>query len=229
MKEKAALIVGASGLVGRELLKLLLAGKEYGRVGTLVRKPLGIKHPKLEEQIIDFDKMDKYEDCFQVDDVFCCIGTTIKKAKSREQFQKVDVDYPLQMAKIAKGKRVEKFLIITSIGADSNSKIFYSRMKGLLERQLRDVGLNSLYIFRPSLLLGARDEYRLGERIGAILAKGLSFAFMGPLEKYKAIKAKDVAMGMYKTAQKQGQGAHVYLSHEISKIAHVSEKELCDK
>lgn len=227
MKGKVALIVGASGLVGRELLKLLLAGKEYGRVGALVRKPLGIKHPKLEERIIDFDNMDKHKDCFLVNDVFCCIGTTIKKARSREEFKKIDVDYPVQMAKISKELQVEKFLIITSVGADSNSMVYYSRMKGLLEKQLSAMGLNSLHIFRPSLLLGARDEYRLGEEIGAIFAKGLSFAFVGPLKKYKAIDAKDVAMGMYITAQKQGQGAHVYLSHEISKIAHVSEKELC--
>ncbi|MEW6624902.1 MAG: NAD(P)H-binding protein [Bacillota bacterium] len=219
MEGKSALIVGASGLVGNKLLKYLLSGQEYRMIVALVRNPLNIKHPKLEEKIIDFDNISSYKDSFRVNDIFCCVGTTINKAKSREKFKKVDVDYPIKMAKLSKETQVEKFLIISSMGANPNSLVFYSKMKGLLEDQIKDIGLNSLHIFRPSLLLGTRKEFRLGETIGKLLAKVLPFTFIGPLEKYKPIEAETVALGMYRAAQRDVNGIHIYLSNEISKFA----------
>lgn len=217
MESKKALIAGANGLVGGELLKLLLRGKEYDKVVALVRKPLGIKDAKLEEKIIDFNNMDEATDSFQVNHVFCCLGTTIKKAKSKEVFKQVDVLYPLEMAKIAKEKQVEKFLIISSMGANSDSLVFYSRMKGLLENQLQSIGFNSLHILRPSLLLGNRKDYRPGEAAGAFLTNLLSFAFIGPLKKYKPIAAETVALAMFEIAQRDVIGVHIYPSDEISK------------
>ncbi len=216
---KSALLVGASGLVGEQLLSKLLNGDEYTKVVILVRKTVGITHPKLEEKVIKFKDLSRYSGSFKVDDVFCCVGTTIKKAKTREVFKMVDVDYPLEMAKLAKENQVKKFLIISSLDADANSFVFYSRMKGLLEKQLKTTGLKSLHIFRPSLLLGIRKESRFGEALGAFLAKGLSFAFVGPLKKYKAISATTVAESMYKIAQRDGsKGVHIYHSDEIAKL-----------
>lgn len=209
------MIVGASGLVGGELLNYLLQAPEYTRIISLVRKPQGIKHPKFEENVVDFEHLEEYKDCFNVHDVFCCLGTTIKTAKSREAFKKVDVDYPLKIAKLAQAVPVEKFLIISSMGANSKSTVFYSRMKGLLEEQLMELGIKSLHIFRPSLLVGNRKEIRLGEKVSAFLAKGLSFAFIGRLKQYKPIEAKRVAHGMYKAAQLKNLGTHSYLSNEI--------------
>lgn len=101
MEGKVAMLVGASGLVGGELLNYLLKASEYTKIISLVRKPQGIKHPKLEENVVDFEHLDRYKDCFNVDDVFCCLGTTIKTAKSKEAFKKVDVDYPLKIAELA--------------------------------------------------------------------------------------------------------------------------------
>ena len=218
MQGKSATLVGASGLVGGELLNYLLNGPEYARVLVLVRKPLGIKHPKLEERVIEFEYLARYKDCFKVNEVFCCLGTTIKKAGSQEAFKKVDVDYPLEIAKLAQEMQAEKFLIISSMGANPKSSVFYSRMKGLLEERLKEIGINYLHIFRPSLLLGNRKEFRFGEKVSAFLSKGLSFVFVGSVKKYKPIAAKTVASGMYKAAQRKDQGIYIYLSNEIAEI-----------
>lgn len=215
MVGKSALLVGASGLVGGELLNCLLNGTEYSRVLIFVRKPTGLKHPKLEEHLIEFNNLPCYKEFFEVNDVFCCLGTTIKKAKSQAAFKKVDVEYPLELAKLAKEMKVEKFLVISSMGANPKSPVFYSRMKGLLEEELKMISIKSLHIFRPSLLLGDRKEFRIGESISAYLTKGISFIFIGPLKKYKPIDAKRVAKGMYKAAQSTSEGIFRYLSDEI--------------
>ncbi|MBC2724611.1 oxidoreductase [Desulfosporosinus sp.] len=215
MVGKSALLVGASGLVGGELLNCLLNGTEYSRVLIFVRKPTGLKHLKLEEHLIEFNNLPYYKEFFEVNDVFCCLGTTIKKAKSQAAFKKVDVEYPLELAKLAKEMKVEKFLVISSMGANPKSPVFYSRMKGLLEEELKMISIKSLHIFRPSLLLGDRKEFRMGESISAYLTKGISFIFIGPLKKYKPIDAKRVAKGMYKAAQSRSEGIFTYLSNEI--------------
>ncbi len=219
MVGKSALLVGASGLVGGELLNCLLTGPKYSKVLILVRKPLGIKHPKLEEQLIEFEDLAQYKDFFKVNDVFCCLGTTIKKAGNQEAFKKVDVEYPLEIARLAKEMQAEKFLIISSMGANPKSSVFYSRMKGLLEQRLKEIWINSLHIFRPSLLLGVRKEIRFGESVSSVLMKGISFIFVGALKKYKPIDAKTVATGMYKAAQSDFVEIHTYLSNEIEEIS----------
>ena len=216
MQTKTALIAGANGLVGSHLLQILLAAPEYDKVCILVRKPLGIAHAKLTEAVINFDEMEQYKDLFKVNDVFCCLGTTIKKAGSQQAFKRVDVEYPLDMAVLAKEMKADRFLIVSSMGANPTSKIFYSRMKGLLEQTLRLSGLQSLFIFRPSLLLGNRKEHRTGEKAASIIMKGLGFLFVGKLRKYKAIPAKTVASAMYKAAQEMAEGVHVYPSDEIA-------------
>lgn len=216
---KTALVAGASGLVGNELLQLLLNGKEYEQVVAIVRRPLHMTHPKLDERMIDFGKIEKLEGLTKVNDVFCCLGTTIKKAKTKEAMKIIDVDYPIALAKLGKKWNAEQYLVISSMGADPRSSVFYSRMKGELEEELKTMGYPTLQIFRPSLLLGERKEFRLGEGIASKMMPALSRLMKGPLTKYRAIEAKTVARGMYAAAQIKPSGVRVYLSDEIEQLA----------
>lgn len=211
---KTALIAGSSGLVGKALLALLLASNVHDKVTVLVRRPLGFKHPKLDERIIDYTQLPKYEELFAVNEVYCCLGTTIKKARSEKAFKKVDVEYPLQMAELSRMQQVSSFIVISSMGADPASKVFYSRMKGILEMELRTIGLQALHIFRPSLLLGHREEKRIGEKLGTWVSNIIPF--VGPLKKYKPIKAETVAKAMYNAAQSKIEGVNIYQNNEIS-------------
>ena len=190
--KKSALILGASGLVGSEVLSLSLESDLYNKIVIVVRSPLTIKHNKLVEKIIDFD-MPKWEEIFPVDHVYCCLGTTIKQAGSKTNFIKVDHDYPLAFAAAAKKWESSIFSIITAAGVSPESKIFYNNVKGQLEKKLKSLELFSTLIFRPSLLLGERKEFRLGEKIGSGIAKVTSW--MTP-KTYRAIHCKAVAKAM---------------------------------
>ena len=190
--KKSALILGASGLVGSEVLSLSLESDLYNKIVIVVRSPLTIKHNKLVEKIIDFD-MPKWEEIFPVDHVYCCLGTTIKKAGSKTNFIKVDHDYPLAFAAAAKKWESSIFSVITATGVSPKSKIFYNNVKGQLEKNLKSLELFSTLIFRPSLLLGERKEFRLGEKIGSGIAKVTSW--MTP-KTYRAIHCKAVAKAM---------------------------------
>jgi uncharacterized protein YbjT (DUF2867 family) len=217
---KAALIVGATGLIGKELLLYLLNAKEYDRVVAIVRSPLNIKHPKLQARVIHFEELDRHKEAFnQVDDVFCCLGTTIKKAKSQEAMKRIDLDYPILVGQMAKELGAKQYLVVSSLGANPNSSVWYAKMKGTLEEALKKLTYDSLHIFRPSLLLGQRNEFRLGERLAAFVYPVLSFFLIGGLRKYKAIPAKHVALSMYRAAQAPEKGTTIYLSDEISDMA----------
>lgn len=219
MAHKTALLLGASGLVGGELLKLLLDSCEYERVTIFVRRPLAIQHPKLDEVIVDFDLLNEVKDKFKADDVFSCLGTTIKKAKTRAAMNRVDYEFTLSAAKLATAMGANKFLVISSMNANPNSPVWYSRMKGKLEEELKQLGLPALYIFQPSLLLGKRKEFRFGETAAALLSKFFGFLFIGPLKKYKPIKARTVAYGMYKAAQLSKPGNITFQSDKLSQLA----------
>jgi uncharacterized protein YbjT (DUF2867 family) len=219
MKNKTALVIGASGLVGNELVKILLQQKTYENIHVLVRKPIEINNSKCNQHIINFDTLQKYANLFQVTDLYCCIGTTIKKAKSKEAFRKVDYGYPMEAAKLAKEKGVDKFLIISAMGANPKSLVFYNQVKGQVEESLSKLNLPSLHIFRPSLLLGERKEYRLGEKIASKASGVLNAIMVGPLRPYKAIEAKKVAAAMVNIASEDKQGVFIYSSHEIEQIA----------
>lgn len=192
-----ALVAGASGLIGKQLLNLLLESNNYTKVKAIVRKPLGITHPKLHEITIDFEKLWEKSILLKADHVFCTLGTTIKKAGSQQAFKKVDYEYPLTLARMAKENGTSRILIVTALGADAKSQIFYNRVKGELENELKKLDLPHLYIFRPSLLLGDRHEYRFGERMAIVLSKFLAPLFsLGKLSAYKPIEAKTVAKAM---------------------------------
>ncbi|HEY0829236.1 MAG TPA: oxidoreductase [Bacilli bacterium] len=216
MQGKSALIIGASGFIGGELLKQVLNQTHYTKVTILTRKHLEVKHPKLKQYVVNFDVLPQYKDHFKVDHVFCCLGTTMKTAKSRAAFKKVDLEYPLQSAKLAKEGQAGTFLMVSAMGADVSSKIFYNQVKGAAERAINELRLPSLHIFRPSLLLGDRQEFRVAERIAAMATKVLFFIWKGPLEKYKPIEAAAVARAMMLVARHPSPGTHI---HESSKIA----------
>ena len=216
---KTALIIGSTGLIGSQLLDLLLESQEYDKVITFVKRDSGIQHPKLKQHIIDFDKPETYKKLVVGDDFFCSIGTTIKKAGSQNAFRKVDFEYPKQFASLAQQNKVKQFLIITSLGADANSSNFYLKTKGEIQDFLKNCAFESISILQPSLLLGNRTEFRLGEKMGVYFIKLFSFLFIGNLKKYKAIQSEAVAKAMFIIAQKNYKGFQIIESDSIQGIA----------
>lgn len=216
---KTALIIGSTGLIGSHLLDLLLESQEYDKVITFVKRDSGIQHPKLKQHIIDFDKPETYKELVVGDDFFCSIGTTIKKAGSQNAFRKVDFEYPKQFASLAQQNKVKQFLIITSLGADANSSNFYLKTKGEIQDFLKNCAFESISILQPSLLLGNRTEFRLGEKMGVYFMKLFSFLFIGNLKKYKAIQSEAVAKAMFIIAQKNYKGFQIIESDSILEIA----------
>ncbi|WP_121609441.1 oxidoreductase [Mesobacillus foraminis] len=212
---RSALVLGSTGLVGRELLKLLLKEDTYNNVAVLTRREIVTCHPKLTKRVGNLDELERYRDLFKADDIYCCLGTTMKKAKSRENFRRVDYDYPLQAANMACSSGARRFLVISAIGANKNSPFFYNRVKGELESELRSLPFKSLIVIRPSLLLGEREEFRFGEKLGEKITLPLENLFQGPFRKYRPVKASDVALTMVSAALGTDKGFQVYESEEI--------------
>ncbi len=211
---KTALVLGATGLIGDLLTHQLIASGRYERVKVLVRNSLGWQHPQLQEVPFDFERPNGL--VTQADDIFCCLGTTMKKAGSKDAFKRVDYQYPMDIARLGLANGAKQFAIVTAMGADAESSFFYNRVKGEVERDLTAMNFPTLLIFRPSLLLGnRRGENRLGER----LAEGVMRLF-SPLipEKYKGVEAAKVANAMLTTAQQDLTGKHVYESDSLQKF-----------
>jgi uncharacterized protein YbjT (DUF2867 family) len=209
---KTALIAGATGLIGKELVHKMLQSGQYNRIYLISRKPGGIVNEKIQEIIIDFEQIGKITLDNPVDEAFCTLGTTMKQAGSREKFRKVDLEYVTSFARLAKTSGAAKFLVISSMGANPKSAVFYNRIKGLAEEGLQNLGFKHLVILRPSLLLGKRPEPRLGEQMGAIFMK--TFDFLIP-DNYKTIEASRVAEKMLEMAGKAIEGVTVVESGEM--------------
>ncbi len=207
---RTALVAGASGLVGGHLLQLLLADGAYARVVTLARRELAVRHAKLEQRVVEFAALDAFSDIPRADDVFCCLGTTIKAAGSRQAFRRVDHDYVLALARVGRRAGGRQFLLVSALGADPASRIFYSRVKGEVEAGVRQLPYEGIQIFRPSLLLGARPEFRLGERIGIALSGVVAPLLVGPLRRYRPIHAAAVAHAMVQIAKEAPRGPNVF-------------------
>ena len=205
---KSVLLLGATGLVGRELLSLLLDDDDVQRVVVITRRPTGAKHAKLDERVIDLDQMDAHAEAFQVDQIFCALGTTIRQARTKERFRVVDHDYALTAAKLGKAKGARHYLLVSALGADADSRVFYNRVKGEVERDVIAVGYRGTTIVRPSLLLGIRTEVRLGERIAS------RFGWLAP-SRYKPIAARDVAKALIQLAKEDAPGVRVVESREL--------------
>ena len=199
MVRKTALLVGATGLVGGDVLRLLLESEQYAAVKVLTRRPTGMSHAKLAEYIVDFDDASALAG-HATDDVFCCLGTTIKKARTRDAFYTVDFTYPVSIARACAASGAGQFLIVTALGADPRSAVFYNRVKGEVEAAVRAIPYRAVHVFRPSLLLGTRNEKRLLEGIAGLLSRALAPLMIGPIGKYRPIEAMDVARAMIAVA-----------------------------
>lgn len=193
-----AIILGSTGLVGDALLKKLLNESRYSEIIAFVRRPLTITHPKLKQIITELTLLEKHSSLFENTDIlFCCLGTTIKKAKSKTSFKQVDYEFPYMAAKIFKEKKGKHYLIVTAIGSDAQSSFFYNKVKGELEQDLKNLNLNRLSFIRPSLLFGARKEKRFLEEWGQKIVPIVNSLIP---EKYKAVTGEEVANVLLQTS-----------------------------
>jgi uncharacterized protein YbjT (DUF2867 family) len=215
MENRNALIAGGTGLVGSSLLQQLLADHQYEKIVVITRKPIEMANPKLVQQQLDFDKIENLKLDFQVDDVFCALGTTIKTAGSQDAFYKVDYTYVVNLGKWCVNNGVKRFMIVSAMGANAKSGIFYNRVKGEMEVAVSKLQIPEVKVFRPSLLMGNRIEKRGGENIAQAVMGALGFLFAGPLLKYKGIHADVVASSMIKVAKQDLMGFKIYESGEM--------------
>ena len=209
---KVALVAGATGLIGNQLLNLLLSDDYYSKIIAISRKELPVRHERLQNIISELDQLALHADQLKAEDVYCCLGTTIRKAKTKEAFLKVDVEAPLALAAIAHSKGAKHFMLVSALGADPRSSIFYNRAKGEVEERLKKVGFESLYFFRPSLLLGPRLEKRSGEDAAKLFYRWLGFLIP---KKYQAIESIKVARAMIANAKAAKPGNHILESSEL--------------
>lgn len=213
---RTVLVAGATGLVGREALRQCLQDPTVSQVRALVRKPMSpeallgtpaVPHvDKLRVCVVDFDNLARHTEVFKVDVVFCALGTTIRKAGSQAAFRQVDFDYPLQIARLARAQGARQFLLVSALGASATSKVFYNRIKGELEEAVRQIDFDHCCVAQPSLLVGQREEFRPGERIGLWLARLLG-AMLPP--RYRPVQARKVAAGLLAAARTPRAGWHV--------------------
>ena len=207
---KTAIVLGATGLIGKKVTEHLLKNDAYSTVIILVRQTLNINHPKLKQHIFNYDEIDNT--LLKGDDLFCCLGTTIKTAGSKDAFRKVDLDYVVNVAKAAKENGINHFAVVSSMGADKQSNIFYNKTKGEMEEAIKSIGFDSTYIIRPSLLLGNRKEFRVGELIVKFFMISLSFLIP---KKYRAIYDVQVALAMIHFMNQTERGFFVKENDEL--------------
>ncbi len=217
---KTALLFGATGLVGSYCLRYLLDSANYHKVIAFTRKDnLDVQHDKLEIVKINFDRLEAAAVNIQGNDLFYCIGTTMAKAGDQKTFLKVDYHYPYEIAKIAAKHKVNQFLLVSSVGADPAALFFYSRVKGKLEAAVKPLEFWATHIFRPSVLLGQRNENRWGETIAGFIGKGIDQLTGGMLSRYQPIEAEVVAQAMVNAAQGIQAGVFEYPSHQLQQLA----------
>ncbi len=214
---KKAIIAGATGLVGSHLLEILLEKGEYDRIVSFVRRPSGMSHPVLRERLVAFKDLDSMEFQSDVDDIFCCLGTTMKKAGSKKKFIQVDFDYPLKLAEIGLQHGAKRMFIISSMGANRKSMFFYSRVKGKMEQAISKLAFKTIGIFRPALILGDRKESRMGEEVAKKVTSLIDPILPKSLSKYKGVQAKDIAKAMFDFSQTNAEGVHTIESDKIRK------------
>lgn len=216
---KRVVIAGASGLIGTKLLNLALSHQGVSEVLVLVRKELPLQHAKLKQLPVSFDRLEDYSDLIQGDVIFCCLGTTKRKTPDQTDYRKVDYDYPLKLGAIGAKNNVQQYHLVSSLGADKNSLVFYSRLKGEIEEAIQKLSFTSIHIYRPSLLTGDRNEHRTGEKLMTTIMKFLNPLLVGPLKKYQSIEAEVVAMAMLTQSLKDLKGTFIYPSDKIRELA----------
>ncbi|WP_340067052.1 NAD(P)H-binding protein [Ascidiimonas aurantiaca] len=197
---KTAIVLGATGLTGNYLVENLLQDNRYEKVKVFVRRKTEHEHPKLEEYLCDLLDVKSYQKHFTGNEVLCCIGTTAAKTPDKEQYKAIDYGIPVHTAALSKTRGIRTFIVVSALGANTQSRIFYNRLKGEMEKAVLEKGPERIFILQPSLIEGKRNEKRIGEWIGKQLFKAANFLLMGPLRKYRSIHARDVAIAMIKLA-----------------------------
>ncbi len=210
----SVVLAGATGLVGKSLLNQLLECPDIGQITSFGRRKIEIEHPKLNQQIIDFEN---FTVDISADFLFCCVGTTISKAGSQANFRKVDYEIPNILAQWAVNHKVSTFIGVSSLGAKAAASNFYLRTKGEMEEMVKSYPIPRIAFVRPSLLLGKRREFRIGEKLASVLFPIFSVFLVGNWRKYRAIKAENVAKAMIRIAL-QDDLKGVFLSDELEKM-----------
>jgi uncharacterized protein YbjT (DUF2867 family) len=211
----SAIITGTTGLIGKHLLQQLLDNDKYTEVIIIVRRPIALTHPKLKQQVVDFEELPHVLNGLNAKHAFCCLGTTIAKAGSKAAQFRIDHDYVINFAKACHAMGIEKFAVVSSIGANAGSSNFYLKTKGQMEEDLQSIRFKNLFILRPSILLGKRDEFRLGEKIGTIIIKLVGPFLFGSLKKYRGVHASKVAACMIKQVLIENIGCKIIESGSI--------------
>ncbi|MCK9422021.1 MAG: oxidoreductase [Bacteroidales bacterium] len=212
---KTAIISGATGLVGKQLLQQLLAHPTYEKVIAVVRRPVEIRHEKLIQRVIDFEQLPSVLEGVNADDGYCCLGTTIKTAGSKKRQYRIDHDYVVQFAEASHRSGVSRFAVVSSIGANVFSTNFYLRTKGEMEQDLKKIPFSSLVIMQPSFLMGERNESRAGEKIALGIMEVVSPLMIGGLKKYRGVSDTSVAASMIREIQKGQTGIQIIRSDQI--------------
>ena len=207
---RIALVAGATGLVGQSLVQRLLASGAYDRIKLLTRRPLAFDDGRIENLITDYSDLAALGNKLKADDVFCCLGTTLKKAGSRAAFEKVDYQMVIDLARAAHAKGAKQFLVVSAAGTAEHSPSFYSRVKAKMERDVAAVGYAAVHVVRPSLLLGARDESRPAEKISQMIMPLFNPLLIGKMKKYRAVSGEDVAEALLQLARRETRGVHIH-------------------
>lgn len=217
-KVKTAIILGATGLTGGILLQLLLGDRRYQKIKLFSRSGIGFEHPKLEEYLGDLMNLATFQNDFKGDVVFCCIGTTKAKTSDKEIYKMIDYGIPVNAAHICKENGIETFLVVSALGANPESTIFYNRIKGQMEKAVLDFQIGKTHILQPSLISGKRKEKRRGEQVFKQLMAAIDFLLVGPLEKYRSVHPETIAKCMIWLANNDMEKIRIE-SDEIKKIA----------
>ena len=212
---KTAIILGATGLTGGIILNKLLVDDRYSSIKIFSRKSINNGNPKIIERTGNLYELRKFKDDFTADEVYCCVGTTVKKTPDKKVYKKIDYGIPVAAAKLCIENGIDTFLVISSLGADPKSSLFYNRTKGEMERDVLKENIKNTYILRPSFIIGDRNEKRIGESIGVGLVKLLRFVLVGKLKKYRTIEAVKIANAMIYLANTKAD-AHVIESDKIT-------------
>lgn len=221
MQPLTAVVLGATGFIGEQLVQQLLNDAAFSKVRILVRRQVELSHAKLEVAVLDFNNLTEYRKKLGKGDcIFCCIGTTNSKVKGDKMaYRKVDFDIPVNAAKMGKDAGFTNYLLVSAVGANAASSNFYLKLKGEVENQIAHIGFESFHAFRPSMLFGKRKKFRLGETIGKGVMKFLSVLFIGGLKKYRGIEGLVVAKAMVTEAKSGKKGTFVYHYEDMMKAS----------
>jgi uncharacterized protein YbjT (DUF2867 family) len=214
-----ALVLGSSGLIGMETINLLLKNNKYETIYAITRSELPINNNRLIRIIADYHSIETHIKDLQIDHFFCCIGSTKAKTPDRDKYYEIDLEYPKKVASNIIANGTTTLCLVSSIGANPTSNNFYLKLKGDVEESLKAIGFKSFHIFRPSLLLGNRKEFRLMEKIAQLIYPIFNFLLIGKLKDYRSIKAKDIASAMINVSITSNPGVHIYQTQLIKELA----------